>query len=58
MIPGLATDWKLSPDGLTWIVNFREGSKFHDGSPLTAADVAWTWQHEFSKEASSQSNWF
>ncbi len=51
MIPGLATDWKLSPDGLTWIVNFREGSKFHDGSPVTAADVLWTWRHEFSKES-------
>ncbi len=54
-IPGLATDWKLSPDGLTWIVNFRQGSKFHDGSPLTAADVAWTWNHAFSPESLSYS---
>jgi peptide/nickel transport system substrate-binding protein len=51
MVPGVATDWSLSQDGLTWIVNFREGAKFHDGSPITAADVLWTWKHEFSKES-------
>jgi peptide/nickel transport system substrate-binding protein len=51
MIPGIAKDWGLSPDGLTWIVNLRDGVKFHDGSPLTAADVAWTWKHNFGLES-------
>jgi peptide/nickel transport system substrate-binding protein len=56
MIPGIATDWALSSDGLTWIVNLRDGVKFHDGSDLTAADVAWTWRHNFGPESLPYSN--
>jgi peptide/nickel transport system substrate-binding protein len=39
VIGDLATDWKISPDGLTYTFTLRPGVKFHDGSPLTAADV-------------------
>ena len=38
----LATDWKISDDGLTYVFNLADGVKFHDGSPLTAKDVVWT----------------
>src|ERR671918_2467771 len=51
MIPGIVTDWSISEDGLTWTVAVREGVKFHDGSPLTAEDVLWTWKHEFGPES-------
>jgi len=37
-LPGLATKWE-TPDPLTWVFTLRGGVKFHDGSPLTAADV-------------------
>jgi peptide/nickel transport system substrate-binding protein len=36
--PGLATAWK-SVNETTWDVTLRAGVKFHDGTPLTAADV-------------------
>ena len=39
VIGDLATDWKISPDGLTYTFKIRQGVKFHDGSPLTAADI-------------------
>ncbi|MBX3142674.1 MAG: ABC transporter substrate-binding protein [Trueperaceae bacterium] len=39
IVPRLATDWRVSEDGLTWIFNLREGVTFHDGSAFTAADV-------------------
>ena len=39
IIGDLATDWKTSPDGLTYTFKIHPGVQFHDGSPLTAADV-------------------
>jgi peptide/nickel transport system substrate-binding protein len=38
----LATDYSVSEDGLTWTVTIRDDVKFHDGEPLTAEDVAFT----------------
>lgn len=40
--PRLATNWQIRPDGLTYTLDLAEGVKFHDGSPLTATDVVWT----------------
>jgi peptide/nickel transport system substrate-binding protein len=37
--PALATDWRASSDGLTWIFNLRKGVKFHDGSAFNAQAV-------------------
>ena len=34
-----ASEWKIAPDGLTYTFKIRPGIRFHDGSPLTAADV-------------------
>ncbi len=40
--PGLATAWEVLDDGHRWRFHLREGVEFHDGRPLTAADVVWT----------------
>jgi peptide/nickel transport system substrate-binding protein len=40
--PGLASSWKTSPDGLTWTFTIRSGVKWSDGVPLTAHDVAYS----------------
>ncbi len=39
LIPGLATEWKLSEDGKTFDLTLRPGVKFHDGESLTAEAV-------------------
>ena len=39
--PGLAVSWKPIDD-VTWEIKLRQGVKFHDGSPFTAEDVAFT----------------
>lgn len=40
--PALATSWE-QPDPLTLIFHLREGVKFHNGAPLTADDVVFTY---------------
>jgi peptide/nickel transport system substrate-binding protein len=40
--PALATKWTTSSDGKTWTFTVRKGVKFSDGVPLTANDVAYT----------------
>jgi peptide/nickel transport system substrate-binding protein len=42
LINDLATDYTVSGDGLKWTVKIRDDVKFHDGVPLTAEDVAFT----------------
>ena len=47
----LATDVSVSEDGLTWTVTIRDDVFFTDGEPLTAQDVAFT--YNTVKETSS-----
>ncbi len=42
--PGLAESWTVSPDGMTFTFKIRKGAKFHSGNPVTAEDVAWSFQ--------------
>lgn len=49
IVNDLATDYTVSEDGKTWTVTIREDAVFSDGEPLTAADVAYT----FNKAAES-----
>ncbi|MDQ2718000.1 MAG: ABC transporter substrate-binding protein [Chloroflexota bacterium] len=37
--PSLAQSWDISNGGKTYTFHLRKGIKFHDGTPLTAADV-------------------
>ncbi|MCW3475414.1 ABC transporter substrate-binding protein [Limobrevibacterium gyesilva] len=37
--PQMVETWSTSPDGLTWRFTLRDGLKFHDGQPVTTADV-------------------
>jgi peptide/nickel transport system substrate-binding protein len=51
MMPGIASQWDMSADGLTWTFTIREGVKFHNGSEVTPEDVLWTLQHYYGPQA-------
>ncbi len=39
VVPALAESWTISPDGLTYTFRLHASATFHDGKPLTSADV-------------------
>jgi peptide/nickel transport system substrate-binding protein len=41
-VPGIASDWELSEDYMTFTLTLRQGVKFHDGTELTAKDIVAT----------------
>src|SRR5215210_421149 len=41
-VPDLATDIKRADDGLSYTFTLHDGVTFHDGKPLTSADVKYT----------------
>jgi len=42
IVPGLATGYEVSADGLTFTLKLRSGTKFSDGSPITVDDAKWS----------------
>ncbi len=43
--PMLADGWTLSDDKRTYTFKLRQGVTFHDGVPMTSADVKWTYDY-------------
>jgi ABC-type transport system substrate-binding protein len=39
LVPGLATSWSASANGLTWTFRLRRGVTFHDGAPVDVAAI-------------------
>jgi peptide/nickel transport system substrate-binding protein len=44
LAPCLAEKWSAGEDGLTWDFLVRQGAKFHNGEPVTAADVKFSFE--------------
>ena len=43
LVPGLAESWDVSDDGLTYTFHLRPNVLFSDGTPMTSADVLYSW---------------
>ena len=55
LVPRIATSWKASNKAKTWTFQIRRNVKFHDGTPLTAADVVATFKRLLTKDSQAQS---
>ncbi|HJP75088.1 MAG TPA: ABC transporter substrate-binding protein [Pseudonocardiaceae bacterium] len=48
IVPQLASSYEESPDGLTYTFHLVPNAHFHDGKPLTSADVTWSLDQQTS----------
>ena len=51
--PEIADSWAASDDGLTWTFKIHPGMTWQDGEPLTASDVAFTFNYIIDNELSA-----
>lgn len=59
ILPALASDWEISEDGLTYTFHLQEGVTFHDGQPLTAQDVVFSFTRAMAADSvNAQKNLF
>jgi peptide/nickel transport system substrate-binding protein len=57
--PVLADSWTVSPDGRTYTFKLRKGVRFHNGAPLTSAEVKWSWQRYLAPDSAwACKGWF
>ena len=55
--PDLAVSWSHSADGLTWTFHIRKGVTWQDGVPLTARDVAFSFDYVVKNQLSNYLNY-
>ena len=53
LTPVLATSWTPNSTADVWTFKIRQGVKFHNGAPLTAADVVYTYKLQTNPTGSS-----
>jgi peptide/nickel transport system substrate-binding protein len=58
MVPDLAENWEVSPDGKTYTFHLHRGVKFHDGYPFTSKDVKYSLDKLRDPERSAYSAYF
>jgi peptide/nickel transport system substrate-binding protein len=54
VVPGLAEDWEVSDDGLSYTFNLREGVTFHDDTEFNAEAVCFNFDRWYNFEGSFQ----
>ena len=51
--PGLAERWEFAPDGSSYTFHIRKNALWHDGQPVTAKDVAFTFKTHLQPDVAS-----
>lgn len=52
-IPGAATSWEISPDGLVYTFHMRENAKWSNGDPVTAGDFEFSFKRLMNPETAA-----
>jgi len=58
VVPGVATDWTVSEDGLTYNFNLRQDMKWSNGEPVTAHDFVFAWKALLTPEFAADYSYF
>ncbi|HKG26956.1 MAG TPA: ABC transporter substrate-binding protein, partial [Thermomicrobiales bacterium] len=53
-VPGLAESWEVAPDGKAYTFHLRQDAKFHDGTPVNAEAVKFSWERIMNPETKSK----
>ena len=53
VVPAVAESWSVSADGKVYTFKIRKGGTFHNGKPITAADVVYSFERLLKKETGS-----
>jgi peptide/nickel transport system substrate-binding protein len=56
-VPRLAESWSISADGLIFRFRLRSNAAFHDGTPLTSADVKFSFERAVAPESKNTQKW-
>ena len=56
-VPGIAESWEVSDDGLVWTLKIRQGAVWSDGEPVTAEDVAFSYNYIVEKDLYAYSSY-
>ena len=54
IVPGLATEWSVSPDGLVYNFKLRRNVKFHNGEIFKADDVKYTFERMLNPKTNAR----
>src|SRR5690625_2940415 len=52
--PGVAEDWEISDDGLTYTFQLREDANWSNGDPVVAEDFVYAWKYMLDPENASE----
>ena len=53
IVPGMAKDYKVSDDKLTYTFNLRDDAKWSNGDPVVAADFEYAWKYALNPNSAS-----
>jgi oligopeptide transport system substrate-binding protein len=53
LIPDLAESWDVTTGGTVYTFHLRQNAKFHDGRPVTAQDVVYSWARAANPQTGS-----